>query len=272
MRNTDPADGIRQRHAALSPALDERQLRRPGASEAQAFGYGGVSLVARIGGLARSTSHAGLAELEEPPTPGRVRRGGGGRKRHADTPPELLAALDAPVDPAARGDPESPLRWTGKSLRQLEAELRGQGFAVSHRVIAELLREAGYSLLANRKTVEGRQHPDRDAPFGFVAAAVRRATKRKQPVISADAKKEESVGDFENAWADWCPVGRPTEVRVHDFPDAELGKAIPYGVYDLGANAGFVSVGVDHDTGAAATPPARGCGRWNSGSWPTTSG
>ena len=155
MRTTDRADGIRQRHAALSPALDERQLRLWAASEARAFGYGGVSLVARISGLARSTIHAGLAELEEPPTAGRVRRRGAGRKRRADTQPELLAALDALVDPAARGDPESPLRWTRKSLRRLEAELRGQGFAVSHRVVGDLLREAGYRLQGNRKPSRG---------------------------------------------------------------------------------------------------------------------
>ena len=259
MRNTDRADGIRQRHAALSPAFDERQLRRWAASEAKAFGYGGVSLVARISGLARSTIHTGLADLEAPPPAGRIRRRGAGRKRHADTQPELLAALDALVDPAARGDPESPLRWTCKSTRRLAAELRGQGFRVCHQVVAELLGEAGYSLQGNRKTVEGRQHPDRDAQFAFIAAAVAKACRRHQPVISVDAKKKELVGDFKNAGPDWCPVGRPTEVQVHDFPDAESGKAIPYGVYDLRANAGFVSVGVDHDTAAFAAATIR---RW----------
>jgi len=259
MRNSDRADGIRQRHAALSPALDERQLRRWAASEAKAFGYGGVSLVARISGLARSTIHAGLTELGNPPDIGRVRRPGAGRKRRADTQPELLAALDALVDPAARGDPESPLRWTCKSLRRLEGELRRQGFAVSYRVVGDLLREAGYSLQGNRKTVEGRQHPDRDAQFGFIAAAVADAHRRRQPVVSVDTKKKELVGEYRNGGVDWCPVGRPTEVQVHDFPDAELGKAIPYGVYDLRANAGFVSVGVDHDTAAFAAATIR---RW----------
>ena len=259
MRNTDRADEIRQRHATLSPTLDERQLRRWAACEAKAFGYGGVSLVARISGLARSTIHVGLAELEEPQAVVRVRKPGGGRKRHTDTQPELLAALDALVDPAARGDPESPLRWTCKSTRRLAAELREQGFRVSHQLVARLLGEAGYSLQGNRKTVEGRQHPDRDAQFAFIAAAVRRATRRKEPVISVDTKKKELVGDFKNAGVDWCPVGRPTQVRVHDFPDAELGKAIPYGVYDLRANAGFVSVGVDHDTAAFAAATIR---RW----------
>ena len=259
MRTIDRADGIRQRHAALSPALDERQLRLWAASEARAFGYGGVSLVARLSGLARSTIHAGLTDLDSGARTERVRQPGAGRKRRADTQPELLAALDALVDPAARGDPESPLRWTCKSLRRLQGELRGQGFAVSYRVVGDLLREAGYSLRGNRKTVEGRQHPDRDAQFRYIAAAVARARGRKHPVISVDTKKKELVGDFKNAGIDWCPLGRPTEVQVHDFPDAESGKAIPYGVYDLGANSGFVSVGVDHDTAAFAVATIR---RW----------
>lgn len=181
-----------------------------------------------------------------------------GRKRRADTQPELLAALDALVEPAARGDPESPLRWTCKSLRRLEGELRRQGFAVSYRVVGDLLREAGYSLQGNRKTVEGRQHPDRDAQFGFIAAAVADARRRNQPVVSVDTKKE-LVGEYKNGRVDWCPVGRTTEAQMHDFPDANLGKAIPYGVYDLRANAGFVSVGVDHNTAAFAAATIR---RW----------
>ena len=243
----------------MSPALDERQLRRWAACDATAFGYGGGSLVARIRGLARSAIHAGLTELGNPPAIGRVRKPGAGRKRRADTPPELLAALDARVDPAARGDPESPRRWTCKSLRRLEGELRRQGFVVSYRVVGDLLGEAGYGLQGNRKTVAGRRHPDRDAQFASIAAAVADAHRRKQPVVSADPKEKEPVGDFKNAGLDWCPVGRPTEVRVHDFPDAELGKAIPYGVCDLRANAGFVRVGVDHDTAAFAAAAIR---RW----------
>ena len=259
MRNTEQVEGIRQRHGSLSPSLDERQLRLWAASEAKAFGYGGISLVARITGLSRPTIHAGLAELDASSAPDRIRKPGAGRKRRTDTQPDLLAALDMLVEPVSRGDPDSPLRWTCKSLRRLEAELKRQGFEVSRRVVGELLREAGYSLQGNRKTVEGNQHPDRNAQFEFIAAAVNRARRRKQPAVSVDTKKKELVGNFKNSGADWCPVGCPTEVRVHDFPDADLGKAIPYGVYDLGANAGFVSVGIDHDTAAFA---AATIGRW----------
>ena len=259
MRNSALAEGIRQRHRSLSPSLDERQLRLWAASEAKAAGYGGISLVARISGLARSTIHVGLVELDSGRTTDRIRRAGAGRKRHTQTQPELLAALDALVEPWARGDPESPLRWTCKSLRRLQAELKSQGFEVSHRVVGDLLREAEYSLQGNRKTVEGKQHPDRNAQFEFIAAAVKSAHRRRQPAISVDTKKKELVGNFKNAGVDWCPAGQPTKVRVHDFQDEELGKAIPYGVCDLRANAGFVSVGIDHDTAAFAAATIR---RW----------
>ena len=258
MRNNSLADGIRQRHRCLSPSLDERQLRLWAASEARSVGYGGISLVARITGLARSTIHAGVAELDAP-VAGRIRRPGAGRKPHTQTQPTLLAALDMLVEPVSRGDPESSLRWTCKSLRQLAGELTRQGFAVSRGVVGALLREAGYSLQGNRKTVEGSQHPDRNAQFEFIAAAVTSARRRKQPAISVDTKKKELVGNYKNGGVEWCPKGRPTEVLVHDFPDAATGKAIPYGVYDLGANAGFVSVGTDHDTAAFA---AATIGRW----------
>jgi len=243
----------------FSPSLDERQLRLWAATEAKTAGYGGVSLVSRISGLARSTIHVGLAELATGPTPGRIRKPGAGRKRRTETQPALLAALDMLVEPASRGDPDSPLRWSCKSLRRLEAELKHHGFAVSRRVVGDLLREAGYSLQGNRKTVEGTQHPDRNAQFEFIAAAVKSAQRRKQPVISVDTKKKELVGNFKNGGVDWRPVGQPTEVLVHDFPDDAVGKAIPYGVYDLRANAGFVSVGIDHDTAAFATATIR---RW----------
>jgi hypothetical protein len=259
MRNSQHAEGIRQRYRSLSPSLDERQLRLWAASEAKAVGYGGISLVAKLSGLARSTIHAGVTELESPSASDRIRKPGAGRKKHTETQPELLAALDELVDPVTRGDPESRLRWVCKSLRKLEVELKRQGFKVSHRVVGELLHEAEYSLQGNRKTVEGNQHPDRNAQFEFIASAVKSARRRKQPVISVDTKKKELVGNYGNSGVDWCPKGQPTEVRVHDFPDAELGRAIPYGVYDLGANAGFVSVGIDHDTAAFA---AATIGRW----------
>ena len=259
MKTKDHAEGIRQRYELLSPTWDERQRRLWAAGEAKVVGYGGISLVASETGISRRAIHAGLKELSSAAATDRIRRAGAGRKRHTETQPELLAALDALVEPWARGDPESPLRWTCKSLRRLQAELKGQGFEVSHRVVGDLLREAEYSLQGNRKTVEGKQHPDRNAQFEFIAAAVKSAHRRKQPAISVDTKKKELVGNYKNGGVDWCPVGRPTEVRVHDFPDEELGKAIPYGVYDLRANAGFVSVGIDHDTAAFAAATIR---RW----------
>ena len=202
MRNPALAEGIRLRHTSLSPSLDERQLRLWAASEAKAAGYGGISLVARISGLARSTIHVGLAELDAGLPTGRIRKAGAGRKRHIETQPELLAALDALVEPHSRGDPESPLRWSCKSTRRLQAELKSRGFQVSHRLVGDLLREAEYSLQGNRKTVEGNQHPDRNAQFEFIAAAVKSAQRRKQPAISADTKKKELVGYFKNAGVD----------------------------------------------------------------------
>ena len=259
MRKRDHADGIRQRFQSIAATLNERQLRLWAAAEANVVGYGGVTLVATITGLARSTIQAGLADLETPTPTERIRKVGAGRKRHTETQPELLAALDHHVEPASRGDPESPLRWTCKSLRQLQAELQGQGFDVSHRVIGDLLREAGYSLQANGKTREGNQHPDRNAQFESIAAAVKSAVRRKQPVISVDTKKKELIGNYKNAGRTWEPKGQPIEVTVHDFPDKQLGKAIPYGVYDLRANAAFVRVGIDHDTSAFATATI---GRW----------
>lgn len=259
MRTDARAEGIRRRYALLSPTWDERQRRLWAASEAQAIGYGGVSLVSRVTGLSRPTIHAGIRDLSAEPSRGRVRRPGGGPRRLTETHPGLLAALDALVEPAARGDPQSPLRWTCKSLRRLAAELGGQGSAVSYRVVGDLLREAGYSLQANRKTVEGSQHPDRNAQFEYIAARVERHQRRGLPVISVDTKKKELVGNFKNAGADWRPKGCPTAVRVHDFADPVLGKAIPYGVYDLAANAGWVGVGVDHDTAAFAVATI---GRW----------
>jgi hypothetical protein len=259
MRHEDLAEGIRRRYAALSATWNERQRRHWAAGEATAAGYGGVTLVARVTGISRRAIHAGLAELAGDPPPGRVRRPGAGRKRLTETQPTLLAALDMLVEPASRGDPRTPLRWTCKSVRRLAGELRRQGFRVSHQVVAELLRVAGYSLQANRKTTEGRQHPDRNAQFESIARRVRAAQRRGQPVISVDTKKKELVGAFKNSGPDWRPKGDPVGVRVHDFLDPTLGKAIPYGVYDVTANAGWVSVGVDHDTAAFAAATIR---RW----------
>jgi hypothetical protein len=259
MERDKRAEGIRQRFAAVASTLNERQRRLWAAGEAKAAGYGGISLVARVIGLSRPTIHAGVKELSTASAPGRVRRAGGGRKGHTRTQPGLLAALDMLVEPASRGDPRTPLRWTCQSTRRLAGALQRQGFRVSRRLVADLLRLAGYSLQANRKTTEGRQHPDRNAQFAYIARRVRSAQRRNQPVISVDTKKKELVGDFKNSGVEWRPKGEPVEVRVHDFADPGSRKAIPYGVYDLTANAGWVSVGVDHDTAAFAAATIR---RW----------
>jgi hypothetical protein len=243
---------VRQRFQQLVPALDERQRRLWAAAEAQALGYGGIALVARATGVSRRAIHAGLAELAAPAaaglSPGRIRRPGAGRKPLAQSQPGLLEALEALVEPTCRGDPDSPLRWTCKGVRRLAAALQRQGFAVGRQKVAELLRELDYSLQANRKTREGSRHPDRDAQFEYIAARVQDFQTRRQPAVSVDTKKKELVGDFKNGGREWRPQGQPQEVRVHDFVDKQLGKAIPYGVYDLAANAGWVSVGIDHDT------------------------
>jgi Rhodopirellula transposase DDE domain len=217
--------------------------------------------VARATGISYSTIQRGLQELtaEEPLAPARIRRPGGGRKRTLERDPTLMADLEGLVEPTASGDPMSPLRWTAKSVRQLAASLQRMGHQVSRQLVAELLAAAGYSLQGNRKTREGTAHPDRDAQFRYINQQVRRFQAATQPVISVDTKKKELVGDFKNAGREWRPQGQPVPVRVHDFLIPEQGKAIPYGVYDLTRNAGWVSVGVDHDT---ATFAVRTIGRW----------
>jgi hypothetical protein len=226
------------------------------------MGSGGISRVSVATGMARATIRRGLRELlaGDPSVPeGRVRRTGGGRKPLTYHDPELVRALDALVDSAARGDPMSPLRWTAKSVRKLAAELTAQGHPVSRQTVSELLADAGFSLQATRKTREGGQHPDRDAQFGYISRQVKQFQSRGQPVISVDTKKKELVGDFGNKGREWHRSGEPALVRVHDFLDPELGKAIPYGVYDVTANRGWVSVGVDHDTAEFAVASIR---RW----------
>jgi hypothetical protein len=253
---------VRLRFAQVASVLDERRRRLWAAAEANAVGYGGVSLVARVTGLTRPTIHAGRKELASGIVPlpeGRVRRAGAGRKPLTHTQPELLAALDALVEPTARGDPESPLRWTCKGVRKLAKELQRQGFRIGRQRVADWLRQLGYSLQGNRKTREGGQHADRNAQFEYIARQVRKLQKRGQPVISVDTKKKELVGDFKNGGQEWRPQGQPEGVRVHDFLDKKLGKAIPYGVYDLAANTGWVSVGIDHDTSDFAVETIR---RW----------
>jgi hypothetical protein len=245
--------------------MDERMRRQWAASEATDLGWGGVTCVALATGLARNTIMAGAQELDYRQTHPRValspriRALGGGRKPLTERDAGLQAALDALVDPATRGHPESPLRWTCKSTGTLAEELQRQDHPVSDRTVATLLKAAGYSLQANRKTREGSSHEDRNAQFEHINRRVMRFQKQGEPVVSIDTKKKELVGEFKNAGREWEPQGQPVEVKVHDFPEKKLGKAIPYGVYDLASNEGWVSVGIDHDTAQFATASVR---RW----------
>ena len=265
MHDPETIEGIRRKFAALSPVMDERMRRQWAAAEAVALGWGGVTAVARATGLAWNTIKAGMRDLDErAERPGqavedRIRRRGGGRKRLTETDPRLLGALETLVDPATRGHPQSPLRWTCKSTAKLAEELTRMNHPVTDRTVATMLKEDGYSLQANRKTREGNQHPDRNAQFEHINQQVVKFHKQRQPVISVDTKKKELVGDFRNAGREWRPKGEPQEVRVHDFKDKQLGKAIPYGVYDLASNEGWVSVGITHDTARFAAASIR---RW----------
>ena len=250
---------IRQRFITVSPFLDERGRRLVAAAEAASAGYGGIAAVAAATGVAASTIGRGLRELEAPRELGRVRRPGGGRKPTVAKDAMLLSDLGALVEPSSRGDPQSPLRWTCKSLRRLAQELQAQGHRVSHTLVGELLDGMGFSLQGNRKTREGDGHPDRDAQFQYINLAVSTALAENEPVISVDTKKKELVGDFKNGGREYRPIGEPEKVRVHDFLIKELGRAVPYGVYDLAANAGWVNLGIDHDTAAFAVHSIR---RW----------
>ena len=248
---------IRERFSAVAPFLDERGRRLVAAAEAFAAGYGGIAAVAMATGVAPSTIGRGLKELASDEPSERIRRPGAGRRRTVSKDHTLLHDLEALVEPTTRGDPESPLRWTCKSVRRLAQALQAQGHEVSRTLVGHLLNEAGYSLQGNRKTTEGDSHPDRDAQFGYINSQVTTALAEQQPVISVDTKKKELVGDFRNNGREYRPQGNPEEVRVHDFLIKELGRAVPYGVYDLAANSGWVSVGVDHDTAAFAVNSIR---------------
>ena len=256
----DPAP-IRDRFSALSPHLNERERRLLAATEATAAGYGGIAAVSQATGIAASTIGRGLKELagETAAVLGRVRRTGGGRKPLVVTNPGLLTDLLALVEPGERGDPMSPLRWTCKSLRRLAAELTARGHRVSRTVVGELLKRQKFSLQANSKTQEGGDHPDRDAQFIHINQSVKAALAAQQPVISVDTKKKERVGTCKNAGREWRPQGDPEEVGVYDFLSKALGRAVPYGIYDIAANAGWVSVGMNHDTAAFAVNAIR---RW----------
>jgi DDE family transposase len=252
-------EAIRQRFSAVAPFLDERSRRVVAAAEAVAAGYGGIAAVSVATGIAASTIGRGLQELSGPQEPGRIRRPGGGRRTAVAKDATLLTDLGALVDPTARGDPQSPLRWTCKSVRRLARELQAQGHQVGRTLVSELLDEMGYSLQGNRKTREGDSHPDRDAQFEYLNGAVSAALAEHEPVISVDTKKKELVGDFKNGGREYRPSGNPEKVRVHDFLIKELGRAVPYGVYDLAANVGWVNLGIDHDTAAFAVHSIR---RW----------
>src|SRR5882762_1685402 len=248
---------IRERFLTVAPFLDERGRRLVAAAEAFAVGYGGIAAVAMATGMAPSTIGRGLRELAQDEPSERIRRPGAGRKPTICKDPTLLPDLEALVEPTTRGDPQSPLRWTCKSVRRLAQALQAQGHEVSRTLVAHLLNEAGYSLQGNRKTTEGDSHPDRDAQFAYITTQVTTALAEQQPVITAATKKKELVGDFRNNGREYRPQGNPEEVRVHDFLIKELGRAVPYGVYDLAANSGWVSVGVDHDTAAFAVNSIR---------------
>jgi Rhodopirellula transposase DDE domain len=248
------AQGIRRRYQDLCPVLNEQGLRRFAATEARAYGYGGVSVVSQITGIARSTIGRGMKEIEEnlKLEAGRVRKPGGGRKAKQAEDSTLLVDLQRIVEPATRGDPMRVLQWTSKSLRHLSEALKGESHSVCPHVIADCLRELGYSLQANRKTKEGSGHMDRDAQFQYISDQARAFLAADEPVISVDTKKKELVGNFKNNGREWRPKASPEAVNVHDFMDPKLGRAIPYGIYDIGDNKGWVSVGTDHDTASFA--------------------
>jgi hypothetical protein len=265
MQDAAAIERIRVKYLALSPVMDERVRRHWAATEAMALGWGGISAVAVATGLARNTVAAGVRELTQRGEQADVtidiglRRPGGGRKPITEVDPQVLHALEELVNPATRGHPESPLRWTCKSTAKLAEELTQQNHPVTDRTVARLLKQAGYSLQANRKTREGSSHPDRNAQFEYINNQVLAFQKQNQPVISVDTKKKELVGEFKNPGQEWQPKGEPEKVDVHDFPKKDLGKAIPYGVYDLATNEGWVSVGIDHDTAQFAAATIR---RW----------
>jgi hypothetical protein len=265
MQDAAAIQGIESRFVALAFLMDERMRRQWAAAEAKSYGWGGVRAVSHATGMSPNTIAKGLAELEagEPdldtPRETRLRKPGAGRKSVTEVDADLALALERLVDPVTRGDPRSPLRWTCKSTTKLAGELTRQGHPVSPRTVGRLLRAAGYSLQSNRKTKEGIDHPDRNAQFEHINATVLAFQQRGQPVISVDTKKKEILGNFKNGGREWQPRGEPAEVLVHDFMDQELGKAIPYGVYDLTENQGWVSVGIDHDTARFAAEAIR---RW----------
>jgi hypothetical protein len=256
----DPLPELVQKFELLWPLLDERTRRIMAASEAMNLGFGGVSAVHRASGLSRRAIAKGIIELQERAMPpaGRVRRPGAGRKPITVSDPLLLEALEAMIDSQTRGDPQSPLRWICKSTRTIAQQLGRKKHPVSHVKVAQILHDLNYSLQSNRKTEEGADHPDRDAQFRHINSAVKKCLAQGSPVISVDTKKKELIGDYDNAGQQWLPAKLPIKVQGHDFPGPEVPRAFPYGIYDLGRNAGFVNVGTDHDTGEFAVASIRG--------------
>jgi hypothetical protein len=251
---------LQAKYEAIFPLLDERQRRVIAAADALSLGRGGVARVARASGLSRTTLHRGLAELDTKHDAAlRIRQAGGGCKGVSARDPAILKVLETLVDPLTRGDPMSPLRWTCKSTRQLAAALRQRGYQISHPTVARLLHELGYSLQANVKTLEGASHPDRDQQFQYINAQVKKYLKRNRPVISVDTKKKELVGLYKNPGQEWRKTGAPRQVNIHDFPDKQRGKAVPYGIYDIGQDIGWINVGCDNDTASFAIESIR---RW----------
>lgn len=264
MKNQALEDSIGIKYEQISPYLDETSIRMWASVEALSLGYGGITTVSRATGLSRTTIHAGILELKQTETDrfpvdsyGAVRRLGGGRKPLKQKDPTLLEDLESLVEPGTRGDPESPLQWTTKSTVKLAKELQAMGHQVSQRSVCRLLGELDYSLQSNRKTTEGKQNKDRDAQFQHITETVKQFQRQQQPVISVDAKKKELIGEYKNAGQEWQPKGEPILVKQHDFMDKKLGKVIPYGVYDLSQNKGWVNVGVDHNTAQLAVETIR---------------
>ncbi len=258
--SADVTEALAAKFAVMLPHLDERQRRLYLGSEARALGHGGIAAVARAAGVSELTVLAGVAELDAGAEPlGRARRAGGGRKTAEEKDPGLTAALEALLDDSTRGDPMSPLRWTTKLAENLAGELSRQGHRCGKDAVLRMLHQQGYSTQGNSMTIEGRRHPDRDAQFRYISGTAREYLAAGDPVVSVDAKKKEQVGQYAQQGREWRPAGDPVRVRDHDFPDKELGKVTPYGVYDIGANAGFVNVGTDHDTAAFAVESLR---RW----------
>jgi hypothetical protein len=255
---------LKEKFDSVWPLLDERTRRIMAASEARALGYGGVSLVSRVCGLSRKAIAKGICEIEEGSTPGegRIRQPGAGRKPVTATDPQLVTALEELIDEQTRGDPESPLRWICMSTRAIAKQLGRQRHPVSHTKAAQILHELDYSLQSNRKTEEGKDHPDRDAQFRYINTAVKKHLRQGLPVISVDTKKKELIGNYHNAGKQWLPAKQPKKVQGHDFPTPDVPRAYPYGVYDIGRNRGFVNVGTDHDTGAFAVASIRGWWRY----------